>query len=90
MVNLGVDYILVWSTQVGKTPAWIGAKKLVLPPTRILIIHGQNDEVVPLKNSRSYVASYQDQTQLVEVDSDHRLNDQLDLIWEHVRSFLLG
>jgi pimeloyl-ACP methyl ester carboxylesterase len=62
----------------------------VPPPTRMLIIHGRKDEVVPIENSRRYAAGYPDQTQLVEVDSDHRLNDQLDLIWEHVRSFLLG
>jgi len=62
----------------------------VPPPTRMLIIHGRHDEVVPIENSRKYAASYPDQTQLVEVESDHRLNDQLDLIWEHVGSFLLG
>jgi pimeloyl-ACP methyl ester carboxylesterase len=62
----------------------------VPPPTRMLIIHGRNDEVVPLENSRRYAAGYPDQTQLVEVDSDHRLNDRLDLIWEHVGSFLLS
>ncbi len=59
-----------------------------LAPT--MIIHGRNDEVVPIENSRRYVANHPDQTELVEVDSDHRLNDQLDLIWEHVRSYLLS
>jgi pimeloyl-ACP methyl ester carboxylesterase len=62
----------------------------VPPPAPMLIFHGRNDEVVPIENSRKYVASYPEQTQLVEVYSDHRLNDQLDLIWEHARSFLLG
>jgi pimeloyl-ACP methyl ester carboxylesterase len=61
----------------------------VPPPASLLIIHGQSDDVVPIENSRRYTASYPDQTQLVKVDSDHRLNDQLDLIWEHVQSFLL-
>jgi pimeloyl-ACP methyl ester carboxylesterase len=61
----------------------------VPPPAPMLIIHGRNDEVVPIENSRKPVASHPDQIQLVEVDSDHRLNDQLDLIWEHARSFLL-
>ena len=60
------------------------------PAAPLLIIHGRNDEVVPIENSRKYVARYPDQTQLVEVASDHRLNDQLDLIWEQGRSFLLG
>ena len=62
----------------------------VSPPAPVLIIHGRNDEVVPVENSRRYAATYPDNTRLVEVDSDHRLNDQLDLIWEHVQSFLLG
>ena len=62
----------------------------VPPPAPTMIIHGRNDEVVPIENSRRYVARYPSQIQLVEVDSDHRLNDQLDLIWQHARSFLLG
>jgi hypothetical protein len=61
----------------------------VPPPAPTMIIHGRNDEVIPIENSRRYVATYLEQTQLVEVDSDHRLNDQLDLIWQQVRSFLL-
>jgi pimeloyl-ACP methyl ester carboxylesterase len=64
--------------------------KPVPPPAPLLIIHGQNDEVVPIEHSRQYAASYPDQMQLVEVASNHRLNDQLDLIWEHAQSFLLG
>lgn len=62
----------------------------VPPPAPLLIIHGRNDEVVPIEHSRRYAARYPDQAQLVEVASDHRLNDQLDLIWERGRSFLLG
>lgn len=62
----------------------------VPPPAPLLIIHGWNDEVVPIEHSRRYAARYSDQTQLVEVASDHRLNDQLDLTWEQVQSFLLG
>ena len=59
------------------------------PPASILIIHGRNDEVIPIEDSRSYVASFPEQTHLVEVNSDHRLNDQLDFIWGHAQSFLL-
>ena len=55
-----------------------------------VIIHGRNDVVGPIEHSRSYAANYPDQTELVEVDSDHRLNDQLDLIWKYGQSFLLG
>jgi len=61
----------------------------VPPPASLLIIHGQSDDVVPIENSRRYTASYPDQTQLVKVDSDHRLNDQLDLILKTGQSFLL-
>lgn len=62
----------------------------VAPAAPVLIIHGRNDEVVPIEDSRRYVADYPDQTQLVEIDSDHRLNDQLDIVWDHVRLFLLS
>lgn len=61
----------------------------VPPPAPMMIIHGRHDDVVPIDNSRAYAASFTDQVQLIELDSDHRLNDQLDLIWEHVESFLL-
>lgn len=57
-----------------------------VPPALMLIIHGRNDEVVPIENSRKYATSYPSQTQLVEVDSDLRLNDQLDLIWKYART----
>jgi len=59
------------------------------PPTPIMIIHGQNDDVVPIEYSRVYAASFPHQAQLIEVDSDHRLNDQLEFIWGQARSFLL-
>jgi pimeloyl-ACP methyl ester carboxylesterase len=60
----------------------------VPPPTPVMIIHGQNDEVIPIAHSRQYAASFPDKVQLIEVDSDHRLNDQLELIWEQTQLFL--
>jgi pimeloyl-ACP methyl ester carboxylesterase len=62
----------------------------VPPPAPLMIIHGRKDEVVPIEHSREYAAEFPDQVQLVEVDSDHRLNDRLDLIWGQVQVFLLG
>ena len=58
------------------------------PPTPVMIIHGQNDEVIPIAHSRQYAASFPEKTQLIEVDSDHRLNDQLEFIWEQAQLFL--
>ncbi len=62
----------------------------VPPPIPVTIIHGQHDDVVPIENSRQYAADFADKVQLIEVDSDHRLNDQLAFIWEQVQSFLLS
>jgi pimeloyl-ACP methyl ester carboxylesterase len=62
----------------------------VSPPAPTMIIHGRSDDVIPIENSRSYAARFPDQVQLVEVDSDHRLNDQLEFIWTRVQSFLLA
>ena len=60
------------------------------PATPITIIHGRNDDVVPVDHSREYAANFPDRVHLIEVDAGHDLNDHLDLIWEYVRSFLLG
>lgn len=59
------------------------------PPVETVIIHGFNDEVVSIDGSRRYAAAYPERVRLVEVDSDHRLSDQLDLMWREVRSALI-
>ncbi len=64
--------------------------KPVPPAAPIKIIHGLNDEVVPIDNSRNYAANFADKVELIKLDSDHSLNDRLDFIWEQVRSFLLN
>ena len=61
----------------------------VPPAAPVAIIHGQNDDVIPINISRDYAASFPARVRLTEVDSDHSLNDQLALVWEHVQSFLL-
>ena len=60
----------------------------VPPPVPVMIIHGQKDEVIPIAHSRQYAASFPEKTQLIEVDSDHRLNDRLEFIWEQAQLFL--
>jgi len=62
----------------------------VPPPIPLMIIHGQNDDIVPIDYSREYAANFPNQVQLIEVDSDHRLNDQLVFIWEQAKPFLVG
>ncbi|GAB4431180.1 MAG: alpha/beta fold hydrolase [Anaerolineae bacterium] len=58
------------------------------PPAPTVIIHGRGDEVVPLAGSRAYAAAFPRQVTLIEVDSDHRLGDQSDLIWQQVLSLI--
>lgn len=60
------------------------------PPSPLLIIHGQNDESVPIEHSRRYAADHPDRVRLIEVNANHDLNAHLDLVWEHVQSFVLG
>jgi pimeloyl-ACP methyl ester carboxylesterase len=67
----------------------LGFRDPIPPPTPITIIHGRNDDVIPIDHSRGYAANFPERVKLIEVDSDHRLNDQLAFIWRQVRSFLL-
>lgn len=52
-----------------------------------LILHGQHDDVVPIAQSQEYAANHP-QAQLVELESDHSLNDQLPEMWQLMTSFL--
>jgi hypothetical protein len=60
------------------------------PPVPTVIIHGVRDDIVPVALSRYYTEGHSDMVELVEVESDHRLQDQMDVIWDYVNSFLLG
>lgn len=64
-------------------------QEMIQPPGEVLIVHGRNDERVPIEDSRYYQEKYPDQVRLVEVDSDHRLGDQLSLIQELVHDYLI-
>lgn len=52
-----------------------------------LIIHGKNDDVVPIEVSRNY-ANKHDTVKLIELDSDHGLNDVRERIWQEVWDFV--
>ena len=52
-----------------------------------LIIHGVNDEVVPIQVSRDYEQQHS-QVKLVELNSDHGLNDVQSKIWQLIQDFL--
>ena len=64
--------------------------EIVDPPAETLVIHGWQDEIVPVEDSRFFAEKYEGRVELREVKSDHRLGDQLDVIWESVESFLLN
>ena len=53
-----------------------------------LMIHGINDDVVPIQVSRDY-AKRHSQVKLIELDSDHGLNDSQLRIWQEIQDFLL-
>ena len=52
-----------------------------------LIIHGIDDEVVPIQVSRDYKKQHS-QVKLVELKSDHGLNDVQERIWQETKIFL--
>ena len=51
-----------------------------------LIIHGVNDDVVPIQVSRRY-GMERSHVRLLEVNSDHSLGDQLETIWQETLQF---
>lgn len=59
------------------------------PAAPALIVHGRNDETVPIEHSRAYAEQFPDQVRLIELDAGHDLNDHLATIWEQVQAFVL-
>lgn len=55
------------------------------PPT--LILHGRDDEVVPLTAVRDY-AQTRSRVTLIELESDHTLKSVLPEVWQHTQAFL--
>ena len=52
-----------------------------------LIIHGQNDTVVPVEASQQYAKKHPNTAKLVILDSDHGLNDVQAIIWQEIQNF---
>ena len=52
-----------------------------------LILHGINDEVIPIQASRNYLKT-RPWVRLIELNSDHGLENVLDVIWQEIRDFL--
>lgn len=59
------------------------------PPVPTLIIHGSDDDVVPITDSRDYARRYPDRVSLREINARHDINDYLPFIWEVGQQFLL-
>jgi len=56
------------------------------PPVPVCIVHGWNDDVVPVENSIRYAASCKAELHLL--DSDHRLTAKIDEINYYLRRFI--
>ena len=54
-----------------------------------LLFHGVDDPLVPIRQSRGYVAEHPN-IQLMEFRSGHELTDVVDDMWRAAREFLLG
>lgn len=65
-------------------------QEAVPPAAPALIIHGQQDDIVSIDDSRAYAAAHPDRVRLVELPgAGHEMNDHLSTIWEQVQSFVL-
>jgi len=53
--------------------------QIFFPNGKITIIHGVSDDVVPFENSQRFVREHLE-TELHLIESDHRLNDSLELV----------
>jgi pimeloyl-ACP methyl ester carboxylesterase len=60
----------------------------VPPAVATTIIHGRQDQTVPIAHSRDYAATYPDKVKLVEIDADHRLTDHHAFLWDIARPLL--
>lgn len=60
------------------------------PPVPTTIIHGTQDEVVPISASRKYAQTFPEQVQLIEVEAGHDINGHLPQIWETTQQLLIN
>lgn len=56
-------------------------------PIPTLILHGRNDEVISIQNSRDYAAK-RPWVELIELDSDHSLTNVMPQMWTEIKDFL--
>ncbi|MEH2385487.1 MAG: YqiA/YcfP family alpha/beta fold hydrolase [Nostoc sp.] len=61
-------------------------EKLLQRPIPTLILHGKNDQVIPIEASRDFGRS-RPWVELVELDSDHALGNVMEEIWQAIRLF---
>ena len=61
--------------------------KLLLRPVPTLILHGCDDEVIPITASRNF-ASSRPWVQLIELNSNHALADVMTQ-WQQIKSFII-
>ncbi len=62
------------------------SEEILQRPIATLILHGKNDEVIPIEASRDF-AHQRPWINLVELDSDHSLGDVMPRIWQEIQSF---
>lgn len=58
----------------------------LLRPIPTLILHGRQDEVIPMRASRNF-AQNRPWVQLMELESDHALGNVLPEIWQAIQAF---
>ncbi|MEZ4656644.1 MAG: alpha/beta hydrolase [Caldilineaceae bacterium] len=59
------------------------------PPAPMTLIHGVDDPAIPIERSRNYAVQYPDNVDLIEVESDHFLNDQMTLYGKRQEKYLV-
>ncbi len=61
-------------------------EELLQRPIPTLILHGKNDEVIPIQASRDF-GRLRPWVELVELNSDHALGNVMEDIWQAIRLF---
>ncbi|BDI18421.1 hypothetical protein ANSO36C_42230 [Nostoc cf. commune SO-36] len=61
-------------------------EELLQRPIPTLILHGKKDEVIPIEASRDFARS-RPWVELVELESDHALDNVMEEIWQAIRLF---
>lgn len=62
------------------------SSEILQRPIPTLILHGKNDDVIPVEASRDF-ARKRPWVNLIELDSDHSLGDVMPQIWQEIQDF---